>query len=66
MACANARFSFTMLISASPARKNGSSDKTARRWLPVACETNPKVNGIDGATRSYVEYLYEVARGGAR
>ncbi|HEV8398290.1 MAG TPA: M20/M25/M40 family metallo-hydrolase [Gemmatimonadales bacterium] len=24
--------------------------------------TNPKVNGIDGATRSYVEYLYEVAR----
>jgi acetylornithine deacetylase/succinyl-diaminopimelate desuccinylase-like protein len=24
--------------------------------------TNPKVNGIDGAVRSYVEYLYEVAR----
>jgi len=24
--------------------------------------TNPKVNGIDGATQSYVEYLYEVAR----
>jgi acetylornithine deacetylase/succinyl-diaminopimelate desuccinylase-like protein len=23
---------------------------------------NPKVQGIDGATRSYVEYLYEVAR----
>jgi acetylornithine deacetylase/succinyl-diaminopimelate desuccinylase-like protein len=24
--------------------------------------TNPKVQGIDGAVRSYVEYLYEVAR----
>src|SRR5438445_1232018 len=24
--------------------------------------TNPKVQGIDGGTRSYVEYLYEVAR----
>jgi acetylornithine deacetylase/succinyl-diaminopimelate desuccinylase-like protein len=24
--------------------------------------TNPKVHGIDGAVRSYVEYLYEVAR----
>ena len=24
--------------------------------------SNPKVQGIDGATRSYVEYLYEVAR----
>src|SRR5947208_7444479 len=24
--------------------------------------TNPKVRGIDGAVRSYVEYLYEVAR----
>jgi acetylornithine deacetylase/succinyl-diaminopimelate desuccinylase-like protein len=24
---------------------------------------NPKVKGIDGAVRSYVEYLYEVARG---
>src|SRR6266496_3563847 len=24
--------------------------------------TNPKVHGIDGGTRSYVEYLYEVAR----
>ncbi len=26
--------------------------------------TNPKVQGIDGAVRSYVEYLYEVARTG--
>jgi len=25
--------------------------------------TNPKVQGIDGAVRSYVEYLYEVSRG---
>jgi len=24
--------------------------------------SNPKVQGIDGAVRSYVEYLYEVAR----
>ena len=24
--------------------------------------TNPKVQGIDGGTRSYVDYLYEVAR----
>jgi len=23
---------------------------------------NPKIQGIDGAVRSYVEYLYEVAR----
>src|SRR3989441_4836386 len=26
--------------------------------------TNPKIQGIDGAVRSYVEYLYEVARTG--
>ncbi len=25
--------------------------------------SNPKVQGIDGATRSYVEYLYELAKG---
>jgi acetylornithine deacetylase/succinyl-diaminopimelate desuccinylase-like protein len=25
--------------------------------------TNPKVQGIDGAVRSYVEYLYELASG---
>jgi acetylornithine deacetylase/succinyl-diaminopimelate desuccinylase-like protein len=28
----------------------------------VVESTNPKVQGIDGAVRSYVEYLYEVAR----
>jgi len=28
----------------------------------VIASTNPKVQGIDGAVRSYVEYLYEVAR----
>jgi acetylornithine deacetylase/succinyl-diaminopimelate desuccinylase-like protein len=28
----------------------------------VVDSTNPKVQGIDGAVRSYVEYLYEVAR----
>jgi hypothetical protein len=25
---------------------------------------NPKVQGIDGAVRSYVEFLYEVSRSG--
>jgi acetylornithine deacetylase/succinyl-diaminopimelate desuccinylase-like protein len=26
--------------------------------------SNPKVQGIDGATRSYVEFLYELGRQG--
>ena len=26
--------------------------------------SNPKVQGIDGATKSYVEFLYEIAKAG--
>src|SRR6266511_428919 len=42
---------------------NGSGAHAPDEYYVIE-STNPKVQGIDGAVRSYVEYLYEVARTG--